>query len=129
MLFLRRVYRCACLHAHIEECFLNDKITILDINYHLNDNFNGRVFSTTVGENNNDYVFTCKDHLKIVLIGGVDKKKKKKTYDAVIENGDVFVCVEYSNIRQVYCNDCLNYYLKFLYHYFYFVRMFVLVIS
>ena len=75
MLFLRRVYRCACLQAYIEKCFLNDKITILDINYHLNDNFNGRVFSTTVGENNNDYVFTCEDHLKIVLIGGVDKKK------------------------------------------------------
>ena len=75
MLFLRRVYCCACLHAHIEECFLNDKITILDINYHLNDNFNERDFSTTVRENNNDYVFTCEDHLKIVLIGGVDKKK------------------------------------------------------
>ena len=75
MLFLRRVYRCACLQAHIEECFLNDKITILDINYHLNDNFNGRLFSTTVGENNNDYLFTCEDHLKIVLIGGADKKK------------------------------------------------------
>ena len=126
MLFLRRVYRCACLQAYIEKCFLNDKITILDINYHLNDNFNGRVFSMTVHENNNDYVFTCEDHLKIVLIGGVDKKK---TCDAVIENDDVSVCVEYSNIRQVYCNDCLNYYLKLLYHYFYFVRMFVLVIS
>ena len=32
------------------------------------------VFSTTVGENNNGYLFTCEDHLKIVLIGGVDKK-------------------------------------------------------
>ena len=69
------MYRCACLQAHIEECFLNDKITILDINYHLNDNFNGRIFSTTVSENNNDYFFTCEDHLKIVLIGDVDKKK------------------------------------------------------
>ena len=126
MLFLRRVYRCACLHAHIEECFLNHKTTILDINYHLNHNFNGRVFSTTVGENNSDYVFTCEDHLKIILIGGVDKKK---TCDAVIENDDVSVCVKYSNIIQVYCNDCLNYYLKLLYHYFCFVRMFVLVIS
>ena len=75
MLFLRRVYHCACLQAHIEECFFNDKITILDINYHLNDNFNGKVFSTTVGENNNDYLFTCEDHLKIVLTSGADQKK------------------------------------------------------
>ena len=43
--YLRRVYRCACLQAHIEECFLNDKITILDINYHLNDDFNGSFFN------------------------------------------------------------------------------------
>ena len=33
-------------------------------------------FSTTVGENNSDYLFTCEDHLEIVLIGDVDKKKK-----------------------------------------------------
>ena len=43
----------------------------------MNDIFNGRVFSTTVGENNSDYLFTCEDHLEIVLIGDVDKKKKR----------------------------------------------------
>ena len=72
--FPRRVYRCTCLQALIEESFFSGKFTILDIACHLNLNFNGRIFSTSVGENKEHCLFTCEDHLKIVLLGADQKK-------------------------------------------------------
>ena len=55
-LFPKRVYRCPCLHAAIEECFNNEDYSIADICRYLKDVdsknvLSSRVFSTRVGEN------------------------------------------------------------------------------
>ena len=72
-LFPKRVYRCPCLHAAIEECFNNEDYSIADICRYLKDVdsknvLSSRIFSTRVGENKEYCLFMCEQHLKTVLL-------------------------------------------------------------
>ena len=72
-LFPKRVYRCPCLHAAIEECFNNEDYSIADICRYLKDVdsknvLSSIIFSTRVGENKEHCLFMCEQHLKTVLL-------------------------------------------------------------
>ena len=117
-LFPKRVYRCPCLHAATEECFHNDKCSIADIVCYLKDVdsknlLSTRIFSTRVGKNKEHCLFTCETNLKTVLLA------VEKNMCTSPENDDT-VCVEYSDVKEVYCKDCLKQYMILLYSYFYF---------
>ena len=117
-LFSKRVYRCPCLHAATEECFHNDKCSIADIVCYLKDIdsknlLSTRIFSTRVGKNKEHCLFTCETNLKTVLLA------VEKNMCTSPENDDT-VCVEYSDVKEVYCKDCLKQYMILLYSYFYF---------
>ena len=118
-LFPKRVYRCRCLHAAIEECFHNGEWSIADIVCYLKhfDSKNllsTRIFSTRVKKNKEHCLFTCETHLKTILLG------VEKNTCTLSENDDT-VCVEYSDVKEVYCKGCLKQYMRLLYYYFYFV--------
>ena len=120
LLFPKRVYRCPCLHDAIEECFHNDELSIADIVCYLKDIdsknlLSTRIFSTRVGKNKEHCLFTCEAHLKTILLA-VEKNMCTSS-----ENDDT-VCVEYSDVKEVYCKDCLKHYMRLLYSYFYFVE-------
>ena len=117
-LFSKRVYRYPCLHAATEECFHNDKCSIADIVCYLKDIdsknlLSTRIFSTRVGKNKEHCLFTCETNLKTVLLA------VEKNMCTSPENDDT-VCVEYSDVKEVYCKDCLKQYMILLYSYFYF---------
>ena len=119
-LFPKRVYRCPCLHAAIEECFNNEDYSIADISHYLKDVdsknvLSSRVFSTRVGENKEHCLFTCEQHLKTVLLAS------EKNVCVSPENDDT-VSFEYSYKKEVYCKNCLKHYMRLLYFYFYFVE-------
>ena len=119
-LFPKRVYRCPCLHAAIEECFNNEDYSIADISHYLKDVdsknvLSSRVFSTRVGENKEHCLFTCEQHLKTVLLAS------EKNVCVSPEN-DNTVSFEYSYKKEVYCKNCLKHYMRLLYFYFYFVE-------
>ena len=119
-LFPKRVYRCPCLHAAIEECFNNEDYSIADICRYLKDVdsknvLSSRVFSTRVGENKEHCLFTCEQHLKTVLLAS------EKNVCVSPEN-DNTVSFEYSYKKEVYCKNCLKHYMRLLYFYFYFVE-------
>ena len=118
-LFPKLVYRCSCLQAAIEECFVDRERSFADIAYYLTafDSRNvlsKRIFATTVGENKEHCLFTCESHLKTVLLA-VDKKMCLAS-----ENDDNTICVEYGNVKEFYCKDCVKQYMRLLYSYFYF---------
>ena len=117
-LFPKRVYRCPCLHAATEECFHNDKCSIADIVCYLKDVdsknlLSTRIFSTRVGKNKEHCLFTCETNLKTVFLA------VEKNMCTSPENDDT-VCVKYSDVKEVYCKDCLKQYMILLYSYFYF---------
>ena len=119
-LFPKRVYRCPCPHATIEECFHNGEWSTGDIVCYLKDFdsknlLSTRIFSTRVGKNMEHCLFTYEQHLKTVLLG-VDKNM------CISPENDDTVCVEYSDVKEVYCKDCLKHYMRLLYSYFYFVE-------
>ena len=119
-LFPKRVYRCPCLHAAIEECFNNEDYSIADICRYLKDVdsknvLSSRIFSTRVGENKEHCLFTCEQHLKTVLLA------LEKNVCVLPENDDT-VSFEYSYKKEVYCKNCLKHYMRLLYFYFYFVE-------
>ena len=119
-LFPKRVYRCPCLHAAIEECFNNEDYSIADICRYLKDVdsknvLSSRIFSTRVGENKEHCLFTCEQHLKTVLLAS------EKNVCVSPEN-DNTVSFEYSYKKEVYCKNCLKHYMRLLYFYFYFVE-------
>ena len=119
-LFPKRVYRCPCLHAAIEECFNNEDYSIADICRYLKDVdsknvLSSRIFSTRVGENKEHCLFTCEQHLKTVLLAS------EKNVCVSPENDDT-VSFEYSYKKEVYCKNCLKHYMRLLYFYFYFVE-------
>ena len=119
-LFPKRVYRCPCLHAAIEECFNNEDYNIADICRYLKDVdsknvLSSRIFSTRVGENKEHCLFTCEQHLKTVLLAS------EKNVCVSPEN-DNTVSFEYSYKKEVYCKNCLKHYMRLLYFYFYFVE-------
>ena len=119
-LFPKRVYRCPCLHAAIEECFNNEDYSIADISHYLKDVdsknvLSSRVFSTRVGENKEHCLFTCEQHLKTVLLA-LEKNV------CVSPENDNTVSFEYSYKKEVYCKNCLKHYMRLLYFYFYFVE-------
>ena len=119
-LFPKRVYWCPCLPDAIKECFHNDELSIADNVCYLKDIdsknlLSTRIFSTRVGENKEHCLFTCKAHLKTILLA-VEKNMCTSS-----ENDDT-VCVEYSDVKEVYCKDCFKHYMRLLYSYFYFVE-------
>ena len=119
-LFPKRVYRYPCFQAAIEECFNNEDYSIADISCYLKDIdsknvLSTRIFSTRVGENKEHCLFTCEQHLKTVLLA-----VEKNMYTS--PKNDDTVCVEYSDVKEVYCKDCLKQYMRLLYSYFYFVE-------
>ena len=119
-LFPKRVYRCPCLHAAIEECFNNEDYSIADISHYLKDVdsknvLSSRIFSTRVGENKEHCLFTCEQHLKTVLLA-LEKNV------CVSPENDNTVSFEYSYKKEVYCKNCLKHYMRLLYFYFYFVE-------
>ena len=119
-LFPKRVYRCLCLHAAIEECLHDGEWSIADIICYLKDfdsknHLSTRIFSTRAGENKEHCLFTCEAHLKTILLG-VEKNMCTSS-----ENEDT-VSVEYSDKKEVYCKGSLKQYMRLLYSYFYFVE-------
>ena len=119
-LFPKRVYRCPCFQAAIEQCFNNEDYSIADISCYLKDIdsknvLSTRIFSTRVGENKEHCLFTCEQHLKTVLLAA------EKNVCTSPENDDT-VSFEYSYKKEVYCKGCLKQYMRLLYSYFYFVE-------
>ena len=118
-LFPKRVYRCPCLQAAIDECFDDGERSFADIVCFLTtiDSRNvlsKRIFATTVSENKEHCLFTCETHVKTILLA-VDKNMCLASSET-----DDTICVEYGDVKEFYCKDCVKKYLRLLYSYFYF---------
>ena len=106
----------------IEECFFNEKnSSIADIAYYLadielkNKLLMSRIFSTRVGQNKEHCLFTCKAHLRTIIVG------MRKFVCMSVENEQT-VSIECSNKKEVYCIDCVRHYMLLAYNFFEFVQ-------
>ena len=114
MLLLKNVF--IILNGVLVILFVIWKTSIYCFFYcYLKNLLSARIFSTRVGKNKEHCLFTCEQHLKTVLLG-VDKNM------CISPENDDTVCVEYSDVKEVYCKDCLKHYMRLLYSYFYFVE-------
>ena len=119
--FPSKVFRCACLGAIIEKCCDNGNDSLTEIADEIsNQTFHGKdenkIFSVKCSEQNRDCVFTCENHLGILLFA------KKKFSCTDIPSPTNTTITYHTGKKETYCVCCIKHYLKLTYHYFYFVN-------
>ena len=118
--FPSKVYRCACLAAVIEKCFDEGNYGMVEIvdelnNYTFLDQNKNKIFSVKCGEENQDCIFICENHLAVVLFA---KKESACTDTPSLVNATISYS---SGKKKTFCKGCIKPYLKTMYNYFYLV--------
>ena len=114
--FPRKVYRCACLGQVITHCFHNGIYALSDIideikQIQCEGDESKRIFCVKCGDNNSDVVFTCTDHITVLIFVA------KRYYCTELPN-DTNVTINIFDGDQTYCCGCIWKYLQEMYHYF-----------
>ena len=117
--FPKKVYRCPCVLPAVKHCFKNDEYSLCEI-LESDKSFDygerlpfSEIFCTKVGNEKEDCLIVCIEHLRIILIS---KRKFKRTTEDY-ENGLVIPIFD-----EPYCRGCVKKYMRQLFSYFYFVN-------
>ena len=118
--FPQKVYRCACLSQVITYCHHNGIFALSDIideikqTKHDGDE-NKKIFCVKCGDNNSDVVFTCGEHMTVLIFVA-------KRYTCTELPNDTNVTIDIFGGSQTYCCGCIRKYLREMYHYFHIVN-------
>ena len=119
--FPSEVFRRACLGTMIQKCYDKGIFSLVDIvdeisKYSFVEDDINKVFVVKCGDDNKDCIFTCENHLGIILFA-------KKKFSCTDIPNDANITITYCcGKTETYCTGCIRHYLKIMYHYFYFVN-------
>ena len=105
--FPQKVYRCSCLERVIASCLLNNIYSFIDICVKVNQTTTEKIFCTKCGENKQDIIFTCPDHIPMVIL----TVEMEQTSD-----GDT--SYYFRDETKSYCPICVKKCLETMYYYF-----------
>ena len=121
--FPTKVFRCPCLLSVINECHENDLNSFVDLHdevvqFSLERGI-GKIFAMRCGEDLNDCIFCCHNHVSDIILG-------TKDYDCTenepsFDNLTIFFNVNKSLvIGKTFCSGCIKHYIRKCYTFFYF---------
>ena len=115
--FPSKVYRFACLGEVIDICYHNGLHSFTEIYdevtefAYANDH---KVFSVKCGESKKDTIFTCENHLAIILLA----KKKYTCTDKPTFTNTTVNYTSSNRKEETYCTGCIRHYLRLTFEYF-----------
>lgn len=117
--FPRRVYRCACLGEILEKCYLNDKLSFLEIHdeiftYVLEHGLY-RVFTTKCGEKLEDLILSCEKCASVMVYA-----QKKFDCTATADFETLTLKLDPEDQEKIFCKYCVKKYLRKSIKYFYY---------
>ena len=119
--FPRKVYRCACLGEILEKCFLEEKISFLEIHdeiftYVLEHGLH-RVFTAKCGENLKDLIMSCEKCASVMVYA---QKKFNCTTQETFET--LRLQYDPTDPEEIFCKYCVKKYLRKSIKYFYYYK-------
>ena len=114
--FPRKVYRCACLGQVITSCLHNGIYALSDIIDEIKQvecDESKRTFCVKCGQNNADVVFSCANHMSILIIVAM-------RYNCTEPPNETNVTIDIFDGSKNYCCGCIRKYLREMYHIFIF---------
>ena len=116
--FPRKVYRCACLGQIITSCLHDGVYALADIIDEIRcvqPSETKKIFCVKCGLNDQHVVFTCSDHMAILIIVA-------KRYDCTELPNLKNATVNILNEEKTFCCGCVRRYLREMYHYYHFIN-------
>ena len=115
--FPSKVYRFACLREVIDICYHNGLHSFTKM-YDEETEFayanDHKVFSVQYGESKKDTIFTCENHLAIILLA----KKKYTCTDKPTFTNTTVNYTSSNRKEETYCTGCIRHYLRLTFEYF-----------
>ena len=105
--FPQKVYRCSCLERVIASCLLNDIYSFIDICVKVNQTSREKIFCTKCSENKQDVIFTCSDHIPMVILAV-----------EIEQTSDGETSYYFRDETKTYCPICVKKCLERMYYYF-----------
>ena len=102
--FPEKVYRCSCLACVITSCLANEIYSLADICVKVNQTIRQKIYCVKCGENEQNAIFTCTDHMPMVIFG----------VQTLQSTGTISLRDETKN----YCPVCVKKYLQDMYYLF-----------
>ena len=105
--FPQKVYQCSCLERVIDSCLLNDIYSFIDICVKVNQTSREKIFCTKCSENKQDVIFTCSDHIPMVILAV-----------EIEQTSDGETSYYFRDETKTYCPICVKKCLERMYYYF-----------
>ena len=105
--FPQKVYRCSCLEHVIASCLLNEIYSLIDICVKVNQTTREKIFCTKCGENKQDVIFTCSNHIPLIILA-VETSQS-------IGGQTIYY---FRDETKTYCPICVKICLRRMYYYF-----------
>ena len=105
--FPRKVYHCSCLEHVIASCLLNEIYSFNDICIKVNQTVREKIFCTKCGENKQDVIFTCTEHIPLIIL----------TVE-ISQSFDGQTSYYFRDETKTYCRTCVKICLRRMYYYF-----------
>ena len=102
--FPQKVYRCDCLARVIASCLANGIYSLVDICIKINQTIGEKIFCVKCGENRQNAIFTCADHMPMVIFA--------------VEMSQSTGTISLHNETKTYCPICVKKYLQENYYFF-----------
>ena len=96
----KKVYRCACLGQAIASCLHDETYNFEGICIKIIDNMTiGKIYCVTCGEKRKDIIFSCGNHVAMIMLAM--KNKNKKTVGSIYFKDYLKYIKKY--LRKTYC--------------------------
>ena len=112
--FPKKVYHCSCVNSNIKFCLLNGIYSLEDICKEINQVEIDNIYCTKCGDNKQDAVFSCTEHMPIVIVS-----VKKYDPEKLPDNGTDDCNIELTDETKNYCPKCVKKYLQKMYYRYY----------
>ena len=103
--FPKKVYRCDCLVHVIASCLANEIYSLVDICIKVNQTIREKIYCVKCGENRQDAIFSCTDHMPMVIFAVETSQSTDTT---------ISLCDE----TKTYCLICVKKFLQEMYYLF-----------
>ena len=113
--FPKKVYHCSCVNSVVTSCLLDGIYFLEDICKEINrvKIVNKKIYCSKCGDNMQDAIFTCTEHMAIVIVS-VKMYDPEKLPDKATDDCNI----ELTDITKTYCSKCVKKYLRKMYYYY-----------
>ena len=101
-----KVYRCACLGRVIATCLADQIYSLVDICKKVNETIREKIFCVKCGENEQNAIFSCCDHMPMVIFAVETSQSFGRT------------TISFRDEAKSYCRICVKKYLQEMYYLF-----------